>query len=255
MSSASLAAPFHRSARAASLQSFSTRIGQANRAPRWPARLTLFQPGSGVKKLVWPAASTAPVTPTVTAQMSAAVLPASATQASMTLSSSASRSAGPASGGDGMADRLHDVAVEVGQQRQYLVHAHVDAEHVPGAGPELVAARGAADGTAGAGLEHAGPAVGDQTLGDDVDGGPGQPGALGQLSDGGRRVVAQGAHDAQGVELAQTRQVRSGCREFCHVLSLFASARLRLIRFDRPLTKCVGVPRSRADRTTCQMMG
>jgi len=109
-----------------------------------------------------------------------------------------------------VADRLQDVAVEVGHQRQYLVHAHVDAEHVPGAGPELVAPRGPADGAAGAGLEHAGPAVGDQPLGDDVDGGPRQPGALGQFRDRGRWVAAQGTHDAQRVQLAQTRQIRSG---------------------------------------------
>ncbi|CAM5265096.1 hypothetical protein STENM36S_07242 [Streptomyces tendae] len=101
MSSASWATPFHRSPTAESLQSFSTRIGQEKRAARWPTGSASVQPGSGVDRLVRPAASTGPVTPTVTAQTSSGVIPQTRRTSSITRSTSDSRAAGGASGSTG----------------------------------------------------------------------------------------------------------------------------------------------------------
>jgi hypothetical protein len=138
-----------------------------------------------------------------------------------------------------VAHRLHDGAVEVAQQRQNLVYADVDAEDVSGRGVELVAAGRAADGAVGAGLQHDRPAVGDQSLRDDVDRGAGQAGALRQLGDGRGRLVAQGAHDAQGVEFAQARQIRSGGGQVCHG-SPFDKCAVTHGRYAMTFTKYMG---------------
>ncbi|GIJ50405.1 hypothetical protein Val02_72910 [Virgisporangium aliadipatigenens] len=110
-------------------------------------------------------------------------------------------------GGDRAAGGVHHVAVEVGQEHQYLVPAHVDADDVPRPGPEPVPPRRPADDAAAVGLHDGGPTTGDEPLRDDVDGRPGEAGQLGQLGDGGRLLLAERPHHRQRVEFAQPRQV------------------------------------------------
>ena len=53
MSSASRATPCQRSARAASLQSFSTTIGQVNRSLRWAARKSVITMPVSARAIGW----------------------------------------------------------------------------------------------------------------------------------------------------------------------------------------------------------
>jgi hypothetical protein len=147
-------------------------------------------------------------------------------------------------GGDRAPGGVDHVAVEVGEERQYLVAADVDAEDVARGGVEAVAAGRPADRAAGPRFDDRGPAAADQALGDDVDRGPGQPGQAGELGDGGGRLIAQRAHHRQRVEFAQPRQIRTGDGLVGHGRAPLGSGAgsppilLRSLQSARAIAKC-----------------
>jgi hypothetical protein len=150
MSAASCATPCQRSATAASLQSFSTRMGQEN---RW--RSCIDRPSHSNRDL--------PQVGRRKAGLIQAVGNGLVQRRQTFIRIGLWR--------DLAADGLDDFAVQVGEQCKDLVGADIDSEHVSCARVELVAARRTPyDGPIW--FNHSDPAPGRQFLDDDTDGGP-----------------------------------------------------------------------------------
>jgi hypothetical protein len=98
-------------------------------------------------------------------------------------------------------------AVQVGDQRQHLVAADVDAEQPAGVGVEAVAPRRAAHATRGR-LDLGHPAQPEQLPHHVLGRGAGQPDPAGQLGDRQILLVPQGADRAVRVELTKTGEIQ-----------------------------------------------